>query len=112
MSPPPTTTTSTPATPATTSNDLSSSTDVLKKMLGLQLNINDGPPNLEQPSTSAATAAAKISEFDQLQKISVEDIFHMVFKNFRETLFFCFALLYFPACCLGPFSFDNSLLCF
>lgn len=84
LSPPPPTTTitsTTTTTPATTSNDLSSSTDVLKKMLGLQLNINDGPPNLEQPSTSAATAAAKQSDFDQLQKISVEDIFHMVFKT-------------------------------
>lgn len=90
--PPPTTTTST--TPATTSNDLSSSTDVLKKMLGLQLNINDGPPSLEQPSTSSAASAAKNSEFDQLQKISVEDIFHMVFKNFEKRFFalLCFYL--------------------
>lgn len=84
MSPPPLTTT---ATPAPTSNDLSSSTDVLKKMLGLQLNINDGgPPNLEQPSTSSAAIVAKKSEFDQqlLQKISVEDIFHMVFKTLEK----------------------------
>lgn len=97
MSPPPTTSTKEAAT--TSSNDLSSSTDVLKKMLGLQLNINDGPPNLEQPSTSSSSATANKPEFDQhlLQKISVEDIFHMVFKNIRETLFVFALLFFYPA---------------